>query len=136
MISVSIKVNGSLEKIWDHFTNPEHIIHWSFASEDWCNPWAKNDLRVGGNFATRMEAKDGSFGFDFEGIYNEVTLYKSYTYELEDGRKIIVTFEEADGNVIIREDFDVETENTIERQQYGWQCILDNFKKYSESVGA
>ena len=135
MITVSIKVNGPLEKIWDHFTNPEHIVHWNFASDDWHSPWAKNDLRVNGKFITRMEAKDGSFGFDFEGIYTEVTLYKGYTYELEDGRKIIVTFKEADGNIIVQEDFDPEAENTHERQQYGWQCILDNFKKYSESVG-
>jgi len=132
VITVSIKVNGSLERIWNHFTNPEHIIYWNFASEDWCAPWAKNDLRVGGKFASRMEAKDGSFSFDFEGIYTEVTLHKGYTYELEDGRKIIVTFEELDGSVTVREDFDTEDENTIERQQYGWQCILDNFKKYSE----
>ena len=135
MITVSIEVKGSIEKIWDYFTNSEHIVHWNFASEDWCTPWAKNDLHVGGKFATRMEAKDGSFGFDFEGIYTDVTLHKGYTYVLEDGRKIIVTFEEVDGNVIVREAFDAETENTIERQQYGWQCILDNFKKYSESVG-
>lgn len=134
MITVSIKVKGSLEKIWNHFTIPEHIIHWNYASDDWHSPWAKNDLRIGGKFTTRMEAKDGSFGFEFEGIYTEVVLYKGYTYELEDGRKIIVTFEEEDDYVTVREDFDAETENTDERQQYGWQCILDNFKKYSESV--
>lgn len=85
-----------------------------------------------GKFVTRMEAKDGSFGFDFEGIYTEVILYKGYTYELEDGRKVVVSFEEAGGSVIVREDFDAETENTEERQKYGWQCILDNFKKYTE----
>lgn len=135
MITVSIKVKGSIEQIWDYFTNPKHIIHWNFASEDWYSPWAKNDFRVGGKFASRMEAKDGSFGFDFEGVYTEITLYKGYTYGLEDGRKIIVTFEEVDGKVIVREDFDPETENTIEQQQYGWQSILDNFKKYSESAG-
>ncbi len=134
MITVSIKVKGSLEKIWNHFTIPEHIIHWNYASDDWHSPWAKNDLRIGGKFTTRMEAKDGSFGFEFEGIYTEVVLYKGYTYELEDGRKIIVTFKEEDDYVTVREDFDAETENTDERQQYGWQCILDNFKKYSESV--
>jgi uncharacterized protein YndB with AHSA1/START domain len=134
MITVSTKVNGSIKQVWNHFTNPEHIIHWCFASEDWCSPRAYNDLRVGGKFGTRMEAKDGSYGFDLEGIYTEVTLYNVYTYELEDGRKVIVSFEEAEDNVIVREDFDAETENTHERQQYGWQCILDNFKKYSESV--
>jgi len=134
MITVSIKVNGSLEEVWDHFTNPDHIVHWNFASDDWHTPWAKNDLRLNGKFVTRMEAKDGSFGFDLEGIYTEVTQYKGYTYELEDGRKIIVSFKEADGNVIVQEDFDPEAENTHERQQYGWQCILDNFKKYSEAV--
>lgn len=134
MITVSIKVKGSLEQVWDHFTNPEHIIHWNYASDDWHSPWSKNDLRVGGKFTTRMEAKDGSFGFDFEGLYTEVELFKGYTYELEDGRNIIVTFEEEDGQVTIREDFDAETENSEERQRDGWQCILDNFKKYSESV--
>jgi len=134
MITVSIKVKGSLEKVWDHFTKPEHIVHWCFASDDWHSPRAKNDLRAGGKFVTRMEAKDGSFGFDLGGIYTEVILHKGYTYELEDGRKVIVTFEAEDGNVIVQEDFDAENENTHERQQYGWQCILDNFKKYSESV--
>jgi len=134
MITVSIKVKGSLEKIWDHFTNPEHIIHWNFASDDWHTPWAKNDLSVGGKFTSRMEAKDGSFGFDFEGVYTDVNMQKGYTYVLEDGRKIIVTFEVIDGSVIVREDFDAETENTIERQQFGWQNILDNFKIYSEAL--
>lgn len=133
MIHVSIKVNGSLEKVWDEFTNPEHITHWNFASDDWCSPWANNDLRVGGKFQSRMEAKDGSFGFDFEGVYTEVELLKGYTYELADARKIIVTFVEEDGAIVISEDFDAENENSDERQQYGWQCILDNFKKYSES---
>jgi len=134
MITVSIKVKGSLEKIGDHFTNPEHIIHWNFASDDWHTPWAKNDLSVGGKFTSRMEAKDGSFGFDFEGVYTDVNMQKGYTYVLEDGRKIIVTFEVIDGSVIVREDFDAETENTIERQQFGWQNILDNFKIYSEAL--
>lgn len=134
MITVSTKVKGPIEKVWDHFTKPEHIVHWNFASEDWHAPWAKNNLRVGGKFSSRMEAKDGSSGFDFEGIYTEVTLLKGFTYELEDGRKVIVSFEVVDENVIVREDFDAETENTIERQQNGWQSILDNFKKYSESV--
>lgn len=134
MITVSIKVKGSLEKIWDHFTKPEHIIHWNFASDDWHTPWAKNDLSVGGKFTSRMEAKDGSFGFDFEGVYTDVNMQKRYTYVLEDGRKIIVTFEVIDGSVIVREDFDAEKENTIERQQFGWQSILDNFKIYSEAL--
>ena len=134
MITVSIKVKGSLEKIWDHFTKPEHIIHWNFASDDWHTPWAKNDLSVGGKFTSRMEAKDGSFGFDFEGVYTDVNMQKGYTYVLEDGRKIIVTFEVIDGSVIVREDFDAEKENTIERQQFGWQSILDNFKIYSEAL--
>ena len=135
MITVSVKVKGRLEEIWDHFTNPEHIINWNFASEDWCSPRANNDLRIGGKFMTRMEAKDGSFGFDFEGIYTEVTEYKGYTYELEDGRLVVVSFEVIDGGVMVREDFDSESENTAEAQEYGWQCILENFKKYSEALG-
>jgi len=135
-VKMNVRVRNSvdLEKIWDYFTNTEHIIHWNFASEDWGSPWAKNDLYIGGKFTTRMESKDGSFGFDFEGIYTEVTLYKGYTFELGDGRKVIVSFKEADGHVMIREDFDAETENPHERQQYGWQCILDNFKKYCEKI--
>ncbi|MGB3366110.1 MAG: SRPBCC domain-containing protein [Acidaminobacteraceae bacterium] len=132
MISVSIKVIGSMEKIWDYFTNPEHIVHWNFASDDWCVPWAKNNLQVGGKFTSRMEAKDGSLGFDFVGVYTEVILHKGYTYELEDRRKVIVSFEEVDGSVIIREEFEAEADNTIERQQNGWQSILENFKKYCE----
>lgn len=132
MVTVSIKVKGTLGRVWDHFTNPQHITNWNFASDEWWCPWANNDLRVGGEFASRMEAKDGSFGFDFEGIYREVTLKKGYTYELEDGRKVMVTFEEVEGGVIVKEDFDTEDENTAERQRQGWQSILDNFKRYSE----
>lgn len=134
MITVSVEVVGTMGRIWDLFTNPNHVICWNYASEDWHAPWSKNDLRVNGSFATRMEAKDGSFGFDFEGVYTEVDLYRGYTYVLEDGRKVIVSFEENDGSVVVREAFDPESENTHERQRYGWQCILDNFKKYAESV--
>ena len=134
MITVSVKVKGTITQVWDHFTNPEHIVHWNFASDDWCTPWAKNDLRVGGKFSSRMEAKDGSAGFDFEGLYTKVSPFEGYAYELIDGRQILVTFKESPGFVTVIEDFDPENENTLELQQKGWQSILDNFKKYSESL--
>ena len=133
MITVSVNVNCSLEKTWDYFTSPDHMVHWNFASDDWHSSWAQNDLCVGGTFVIRMEAKDGSFGFDFEGVYKEVTMHKGYTYELEDGRRVIVTFYETDGITTVQEEFDPESENTLERQQYGWQCILDHFKQYCEA---
>ncbi len=131
-ITVSTTVNLPVATVWNSFTAPEHIVHWNSASADWHTPRATNDLRVGGKFTSRMEAKDGSFGFDFEGIYDDVKEHALIAYSLEDGRKVKIVFSPADKGTLVTETFDAETENPVEMQKGGWQAILDNFKQYTE----
>lgn len=114
------------------FTDPEAIKVWNAASEDWHTTRAENDLRTGGTFLSRMEAKDGSAGFDFTGTYDEVIPYERIAYIMEDGRRVEVTFVSGKDGVHVIETFDPETENTPEVQREGWQAILENFKKYTE----
>ncbi|PFP30583.1 polyketide cyclase [Bacillus sp. AFS073361] len=131
-ITVQTTVHAPVEKVWEHWTEPKHITQWNNASEDWHTPFAENDLTVGGKFLTRMEAKDGSFGFDFGGVYDEVKLNEVISYTMGDGRKVSVTFKGQGNETEVIETFDAETTNPIEMQQAGWQAILDNFKKYTE----
>lgn len=131
-ISIQTTINAPLEQVWDRFTNPTHITHWAFASDDWSAPRAENDIRTGGKFLTRMEAKDGSVGFNFEGTYTNIVPLEKIEYEILGGRKVVIDFA-VDGEVItVTETFDPENENSIEMQRAGWQAILDNFKKYTE----
>ena len=132
-ITVETTVNTPVEKVWIYWTVPEHITKWNNASDDWHTPAAKNDLRVGGQFTYRMEAKDGSFGFDFCGTYNEVKTNELIAYIMGDGRKAKIIFTETGDTTKLTETFEAETENTIELQRGGWQNILDNFKKYTEA---
>lgn len=132
-ITIESVTNSPLEKVWKAWNNPDDIKSWNFADESWHCPSSEVDLRVGGKFKNRMEAKDGSFGFDFEGIYEEVLLNKKITYTMSDGRKVNNFFEEVDSKTKIRTIFDAETENDPEFQKQGWQSILDNFIKYVES---
>lgn len=132
-ITIQQIINAPAQKVWDYWTQSEHIIQWNAASDDWHTPQASNDLRVGGKFLCRMEAKDGSMGFDFSGTYTEVLPLQKIAYAMDDNRNVIVTFEEEDGQVRITEEFEAESENPIEMQKDGWQAILDNFKKYTES---
>jgi uncharacterized protein YndB with AHSA1/START domain len=131
-ITVSATVNAPIEKVWDYWTKPEHITNWNFASDDWQCPSAENDLRVGGKYSARMEAKDGSFGFDFEVIYDEVEALQEISYTMADGRKASTIFESHGDATYVSTTFDAETENSVELQQGGWQAILNNFKKYTE----
>jgi len=131
-ITVSAAINAPVEKVWDRYTAPDHITKWNFADPSWQCPWAKNDLKVGGKYAARMEAKDGSFGFEFEAIYDVVKLHEELTYTMGDGRKATTTFESNGNATQVETTFDAETENSVEMQQGGWQAILDNFKKYAE----
>ena len=134
LITVSVDVESPVSKVWKYWTSPEHIMQWNNASNDWHTPRAENDLRAGGKFLSRMEAKDGSMGFDFSGEYDEIVEFKLIRYTLADSRKVTIEFS-GTGNVTqIVETFEAETENSAELQQYGWQCILDNFKKHAESV--
>ena len=134
-ITVETSVKAPLEKVWNFWTAPAHIVNWSNASDDWHTPKADNDLRPGGKFSSRMEAKDGSTGFDFWGIYNEVKPHELITYTMGDGRKTSLYFtQSAEGTETkIVETFDAEETNSIEMQKGGWQSILDNFKKYVEA---
>jgi uncharacterized protein YndB with AHSA1/START domain len=131
-ITIEATVKSPVKKVWEFWTEPQHITKWNNASEDWHTPYAENDLRVGGKFLSRMEAKDGSFGFDFSGIYDEVKLYETITYSLEDGRKVSTTFTGKGNDTHILTTFDAEDTNSMEQQQEGWQAILNNFKKYAE----
>jgi len=133
-ITVETTVRTPVEKVWEYWTEPQHITKWSFASDDWHAPNAENDVRVGGKFLTRMEAKDGSFGFDFGGVYDEVRINEFIAYTLGDGRKVTITFISQENGTKIIETFEAETTNSIEMQKAGWQAFMDNFKKYSESA--
>jgi len=132
-ITVQANVAADVKKVWDYYNNPEHITKWNFASDDWQCPSAENDLRVGGKYRSRMEAKDGSWGFDFEAIYDEVVDGEQFTYTLPDGRQVSVDFKDLGDQTAVTVTFDAETENPADMQQNGWQAILDNFKKYTEA---
>ena len=133
ILTVENTINAPVEKVWEYWTKPEHITRWNNASEDWHTPHAENDLRPGGSFFSRMEAKDGSLGFDFGGIYDAVITNEYIEYTMGDGRKVKTTFA-ADGNKTkVAESFEAENTHSIEMQQGGWQNILDNFKKYTEA---
>lgn len=134
LIKVETVVNAPIEKVWEYWVAPKHIVKWNNASEDWHTTETKNDLKIGGKFTSRMEAKDGSFGFDFGGVYTEVRLYEVISYVLGDGRKVEINFINEENKTKIIENFEGENENPPEFQQMGWQAILDNFKKYSEQV--
>lgn len=131
-ITVQTRVQGSLEQVWNCWTKPIHIMHWNQASDDWQTSFAVNDLRVGGRFCSRMEARDGSFGFDFEGEYEAVEYGKRIAYRMDDDRRVELRFEEKDGEVIITETFDAEKTNPLEMQKEGWQSILNSFKRHVE----
>ncbi len=133
IITVANTINAPVAKVWEFWTTPKHIEKWNNASDDWHTPHAENDLRVGGKFLSRMEAKDGSFGFDFIGIYDEVEESKAIAYTLEDERKVKITFINEGNETKVIESFEAEEENSVELQQGGWQAILDNFKKYVEN---
>jgi uncharacterized protein YndB with AHSA1/START domain len=133
-ITIESIVNAPIDKVWKLWTEPEHIKKWNNASPDWHTPYAENDLKAGGKFSSRMEAKDGSFGFDFEGVYDEVKTNELISYTLGDGRKVKITFSVQDNKIKVVETFEAEDTNPIEMQRGGWQAILDNFKSYTESV--
>lgn len=132
-VTIQAQIAATPDKVWDYWTNPKHIVNWNFASDDWCCPKAENDLRIGGKYSARMEAKDKSFGFDFDCIYTEVENLKTLNYTMGDGRTARTTFEQTANGTNVKTIFDAEGENSVEMQKNGWQAILDNFKKYTES---
>ena len=132
VITISSTISAPVEKVWKYWTKPEHITLWCNASDDWHAPRAENDLRPGGKFMTRMEAKDGSFGFDFGGVYDMVKPNELIEYTLEDGRVVTIHFSSLGDETRVVEMFDAENENPVDMQKGGWQSILNNFKKYTE----
>jgi uncharacterized protein YndB with AHSA1/START domain len=132
-ISIEATVHAPVTKVWNFWSESKHIVKWNNASDDWHTTRAENDLRVGGKFLSRMEAKDGSFGFDFLGVYDEVKNHEVIAYTMGDGRKARVVFSATDTETKVVTTFEAETENSIELQRGGWQAILNNFKKYVES---
>ncbi|MBE9586054.1 SRPBCC family protein [Mucilaginibacter sp. JRF] len=131
-ITVQATVNAPVNKVWNYWNLPEHITKWCQASADWHAPYADNDLRPDGKFKTTMAAKDGSFSFDFEGVYDAVEEHKLISYTMADGRQVSITFNGDADTTTVTETFDPESTNPIEMQQGGWQAILDSFKKYTE----
>jgi uncharacterized protein YndB with AHSA1/START domain len=133
-ITIETIVHASMDKVWDSWTNPTHITKWAFASDDWEAPHAENDVREGGKFLTRMAAKDGSAAFDFTGTYTKVIPNELIEYTIADGRTVSAHFEQVGDSVKIVQEFEMENENSEELQRSGWQAILDNYKKYTESL--
>ncbi|CAG5008421.1 hypothetical protein DYBT9275_04264 [Dyadobacter sp. CECT 9275] len=131
-VTVQATINAPLEKVWQYWTLPEHITKWTQASDDWHAPHATNDLQAGGKFLTRMEARDGSFGFDFEGIYDVVETHSRIEYSMADGRRVQIFFVPDGDQTSVTETFDPEDIHPADFQKAGWQAILDNFKKYTE----
>jgi uncharacterized protein YndB with AHSA1/START domain len=132
-ITIEAEIQASVEKVWDLMTKPEHIVRWNNASDNWHTPRAANDLRIDGRFVSRMEARDGSSGFDFSGIYTDVKPLKQIEYTLDDGRKVKILFVSMGNLTTVKETFETEQIYPVEMQQNGWQAILNNFKKYVEA---
>jgi uncharacterized protein YndB with AHSA1/START domain len=132
-ITITSVIAAPAERIWQYWTDPNHITHWNFASDDWCCPNAENDVKVGGRYKTRMEAKDGSIGFDFEAIYDKVSPPSLLVYTISDGRTVTTNFESQADSTKVTMTFEAEAENAIDMQRDGWQAILNNFKLYTES---
>lgn len=134
VITVEAIINAPVAKVWESWTKPEHIVKWNNASDDWHTTKSENDLKTGGKFSSRMEAKDGSMGFDFWGIYDDVQTNKYIESTMGDGRKIKVTFTADGDKTKVVESFEAEGTHSIEMQRGGWQNILDSFKKYTEKL--
>jgi uncharacterized protein YndB with AHSA1/START domain len=132
-ITIEATVNAPVTKVWEYWNQPQHITQWAFASPEWHTPRAENDLRAGGKFSSRMEAKDGSMGFDFGGVYDAVQTNEYIEYTLGDNRKVKINFTAVGDTTKITEQFEPENMHPAEFQKAGWQAILDNFKNYTES---
>ncbi len=133
-ITVETIVNAPIAKVWESWTLPQHITKWNQASDDWHTPYTENDCRTGGKFKSTMAARDGSFSFDFEGVYTLVIPHERIEYAMADGRTVKVIFQANGNHTIVTETFDPESENSIELQRGGWQAILNSFKKYTEGL--
>lgn len=131
-ITVQTTVKSDLNTVWDAWSNPSDIKHWNAASDDWHTTESSVDLREGGTFSSRMEAKDGSTGFDFTGTYTRVVDKAVIEYTMDDGRAVKVAFAEGQDGVVVTETFEAESQYDVGHQRRGWQAILDNFARYVE----
>jgi uncharacterized protein YndB with AHSA1/START domain len=132
-ITVETTINAPVEKVWEFWNEPSHINNWCTATPEWHTINAANDLKAGGKFSSRMEAKDGSMGFEFGGIYDVVKTNEQINYTMGDSRTVDISFSKAGNGTKIVETFEAEDQNPVEMQQMGWQAILNNFKSYVES---
>ncbi len=131
-VAIETTVDARIDRVWEAWVTPDDITRWNFASDDWCCPNAKIDLVVGGKFNYRMEAKDGSMGFDFQGAFTTIDPHAAIEYAFDDGRTVKITFTQTDSGVRIVETFDAADQHSAEQQRQGWKCILDNFKTHIE----
>lgn len=131
-ITIDTVIDADIQKVWDYYNTPKYITQWNFASDDWHCPKAENDMKIGGLYCARMEAKDGSFGFDLKAVYDEIIPLEKIAYTFEDNRKIITTFEKINGKTKVVTVFEAENINPVDMQKAGWQAILNNFKRYVE----
>ncbi|MFV0304792.1 MAG: SRPBCC family protein [Moheibacter sp.] len=134
IITIQADVHAPIKQVWENYTTAKHITKWNFATEDWQCPHAEVNLIIGGKYLTRMEAKDGSFGFDFEAIFKEIVPNSKIIYQIADGRKVKIIFEEKNNTTQVIINFEAENQNPIEMQRDGWQAILNNFKNYTEKI--
>lgn len=132
-LTIHTTVHTDLDHAWEVYTNPDYMTKWNFASNDWYCPSAANDLRIGGKLTSRMEAKDGSAGFDFEGTYTDIDDKKFIAYTMGDGRTVEITFKEGNGETMVTVMFDAEDTFPLEFQKQGWQAILENYKTCAEA---
>ncbi|HET6785998.1 MAG TPA: SRPBCC domain-containing protein [Erysipelotrichaceae bacterium] len=133
-ITIETNIKAPIEKVWDTWNNPKHVVNWNHASDDWFSPRATNDFNVGGKFVYRMEARDGSFGFDFSGSYIDIQENKLVVTRLDDDRLVSTEFIPENDSIKVVETFEAEGENSVELQREGWLAILTNFKNYTESI--
>ncbi len=133
-VTVQTTIQASLDVVWNSWLEPRHVEKWNAASDDWHTPKAINDVREGGRFVYTMAAKDGSVSFDFSGKFEEIIEHKKIVTLLDDDRRVWVSFEQSEHGVHLQETFEIEDQNSEELQRMGWQAILDNFKKYTESL--
>jgi uncharacterized protein YndB with AHSA1/START domain len=133
-INIKSLISAESSFVWNCYTQPSHIVNWNFASDDWHCPSAENDLQVGGKYRVRMEAKDGSFGFDLEATYTELEDGSRFVFVMTDDREVSFTISPEGNNTLVSIEFEAENMNPLEMQRAGWQAILDNFKKYVESI--
>lgn len=135
---VQFKIQATIHKdiktVWKAYHEPKHIVNWNFASSDWHTPYASSEFKVGGKFNYRMEAKDGSFGFDFTGVFDIIEPHHKIKYHMEDEREVSIEFSTREDKTSVKVIVDAETENSVAMQKRGWQSILNHFKTYVEGL--